>query len=138
VIEALVDKAIASLLSTIPGLNVVVGMEDNSPNLTAPDCVVFSSVQKADGRTPIYELLTTIEYVSISGPDEVADVETTVTAIDRLLTTPPTGSLLTSLAATCAALGLTGCEWDRISRTQQDVGDRRRNIRELQVFAQAA
>jgi hypothetical protein len=119
VIENLVDTAIASLFSTIAGLKVVVGIQDNEPALTTPYCAVYSTVQGFVGRNPIYELLTTIEYVSISGQDEAADVETVMSEIDTILST---SSLPTVL-------------WESISRTQQDVGDRRRNVRELKTFA---
>jgi hypothetical protein len=130
-IELLVDKAIASLLATIDGLHVFVGFEDNEPVLETPYCVVHSVVQNADGRNPIYELVTTIEYTSISGQNGVAGVETTMTAIDTLLTTQPTSDMLAALIT--AGLGYLG--WQNIPKTQQDVGDRRHNIRELKVFA---
>ena len=121
-IENLVDTAIAALLATISGLKVVAGLQDNEPNLTTPYCAVYSNVVGYVGRNPLYELTTVIEYVSISGQDEAASVEATMTAIDTILNT---SSLPTVL-------------WEAISRTQQEVGDRRRNIRELKVFAQLA
>lgn len=124
-IENLVDTAIASLLSTISGLKVVVGMEDNEPALTTPYCVVYSVVQTTEGTVVIYELLTVIEYNSISGQNEVADVETTMSAIDALLNSHP------ALSDT----GLQFIGWQGIDRTQQNVGDRRRNLRELKVIA---
>lgn len=133
-IENQVDKAFASLLSTIDGLTVVAGMEDNE-GLTTPYCVVYSNVQDTLGKNAIYKLLTVIEYVSISGPNAVADVASAMTAIDAVLTTQATGALLTAQRATLAALGLVDCQWEHIPKTQQEVGDRRRNLRELIVYA---
>jgi hypothetical protein len=115
-IEHLVDNVIATLLGSISGLKVVVGMQDNLPALETPYCVVYSSVQSVQGRIPIYELLTTVEYESISGQDMVSDVDTAITAIDAALLTPPAELLMYPL------------------RTQQDIGDRRRNVREFKVF----
>jgi hypothetical protein len=116
-IENLVDSAVATMLSTIPGLVVVVGMQDNDPALVTPYCAVYSNVQNVEAKTPIFELLTTIEYVSISGQDTVTDVESVMTSIDSAMLTPPVTLKVWPL------------------RTQQDVGDRRRNIREYKVFA---
>ncbi len=116
-IENLVDKAIAGLLSPITGLKVVVGMQDNEPALTAPFCVVYSNVQSVQAKTPIYELLTVVEYESISGADAVQDVDTMVSAIDQALMSAPAELKIYPL------------------RTQQEVGDRRRTVREYRVFA---
>jgi hypothetical protein len=135
VIENLVDKAIATLLGTIPGLVVVAGMQDNDPPLAAPYCAVYSVVQATVGRSAIYELLTTVEYVSISGVSEAADVAAAMTAIDTALTsTPPSGVMTAALAAGFVY----GPAWHGFQKSQQDVGDRRRTLRELKVFAAIA
>jgi hypothetical protein len=131
-IENLVDKAIAALLATISGLNVVIGMEDPYPNLQAPFCVVHSVVDSFDGKTPVYKLLTTIEYESIPGPDSVANVVSVMSSIDTVLSTQPSGAVL----ATLPLSGMTYLAWKAINKTQQEAADRRKNVRELQVFAQ--
>lgn len=131
-IEALVDKAIASLLSTIQGLKVVVGMGDPFPLLKTPFCVVFSNVISFEGRTPIYSLQTTIEYETISGANTVASVQNVMSSIDTVIGTQPSALVLAGLQTA----GLTYLSWQAISKTQQDPGDRRKNVRELQVFAQ--
>jgi len=129
-IENAVDQAIVSLLKRISGLVVLAGMQDNEPPLQTAWCAVYSHIERFQGRVPIYELLTTIEYQSISGQDPVSSVQNVMGQIDALLLTQP--SDLTGLAvAPFVFLG-----WESIPRTQQDVGDRRKNIRELSVFAQ--
>lgn len=133
-IEHYVDSAIASLLAQIPGLNVVIGMEDNDPPLEAPYCVVYSAVEAATGRHSIYELLTRIEYESISGQDTVTADQTVLTAIDKALTIEPTPEVMALVTTT----GLSYLAWEAIGKTLQDVGDRRRNVRELKVFATLA
>jgi hypothetical protein len=45
----------AMLLETIPGLVVVVGVEDNEPQLAAPYAVVYSDIVGFQGINPIYE-----------------------------------------------------------------------------------
>jgi|SRR5215475_2367686 len=129
-IENAVDQAIVSLLKRVSGLVVLAGMQDNEPPLITPYCAVHSQIQRFAGRTPIYELLATIEYQSVSGQDAIANVESVMSSIDDLISVQPTDT--TGLAtAPFAFLG-----WESIPRTEQDVGDRRKNIRELQVFAQ--
>lgn len=130
-IEHYVDAAIASLLAQIPGLSVVVGMEDNDPPLKTPYCVVYSAVESAQGRHAIYELLTRIEYESISGLDTVTAGDQILTAIDRALTIEPEPDVLAMVTTT----GLSYLAWESIGKTLQDVGDRRRNVREIKVFA---
>lgn len=135
-IDNLVDKTIALLLSTaIPGLTALAGMQDNDPPLAAPYCAVYSQVQGSVGRVPIYELLTTIEYVSISGVSEKADVSAIMTAIDTALSSVPAQSVID---AALAAGFVYGPAWQHVQKTNQEVGDRRRNVRELKVFAQLA
>ena len=129
-IENAVDQAIVSLLKRVPGLVVLAGMQDNEPPLTTPYCAVYSNIQRFQGRIPVYELLTTIEYQSVSGQDPIVSVQNIMSQIDNLLSNQP--SDLTGLVtAPFAYLG-----WESIPRTQQEVGDRRKNVRELQVFAQ--
>lgn len=131
-IESLVDNAIAALLRTISGLKAVAGMSDNTPELTTPFCVVYSNVQGFVGKTPVYELLTTIEYETIPGPDSVASVAAVMSSIDSILNTQPTSAVLAGLPLS----GLTYLGWESIQRTQQEPGERRKNVRELKVFAQ--
>lgn len=129
-IENAVDQAIVSLLQRIPGLVVLAGMQDMEPPLTTPYCAVYSNIQRFQGRKPVYELLCTIEYQTISGQDPATSVENIMTQIDNLISVQP--SDLTGLAtAPFAFLG-----WESIPRSEQNVGDRRKNIRELHVFAQ--
>jgi hypothetical protein len=135
-IDNLVDSTIALLLSaSIPGLTAVAGMQDNDPPLKAPYCAVYSQVQATVGRVPIYELLTTIEYVSVSGLDEKADVSGAMTAIDTALNSVPPQAVID---AALAAGFVYGPAWQHVQKTNQEVGDRRRNVRELKVFAQLA
>lgn len=134
-IENLVDTAIAALLKTISGLNVVIGMRDVTPELDTPFCVVWSRVEGFEGKTPVYNLLTTIEYETTPGPDSsdtVAAVVSVMSNIDSVLNTQPTPAVL----ATLPLAGLNYLAWKAVSRTQQEPGDRRINLRELQVFAQ--
>jgi hypothetical protein len=130
-IDHTVDQAIASLLATIPGLVVVVGAEDNYPVLQTPYLVVYSQIQGFSGRTPIYRLLTTIEYQTISGQDMVSDVENVMSQVDALI--GPGGDH--SATPGVNAAGLRYLSWESIDRGLQDVGDRRKNIRELLVYA---
>jgi hypothetical protein len=134
VIENLVDQAIVSLLQTLPGLNVVPGLSNDVPALTTPYAVVFSEVVNRDGRDPVFELKTTVKLETVSGQTEIADVQSWMTAIDSVLSTQPSDALMHSLVTQ----GLKFIGWDGIPRTVQDVGERRQNIRELQVFAALA
>ena len=131
-IDRTVDKAIASFLGTIPGLSVVVGAEDNYPVLETPYLVIYSNINGFTGRIPIYELLTTIEYQSISGQDLVANVENIMSQVDALI--GPGGDHSATPGVNTS--GLSYLAWESISRGVQDVGDRRKNIRELLVRAQ--
>jgi hypothetical protein len=133
-IDRTVDQAIASLLATIPGIKVVAGMEDNYPVLETPYLVVYSQIQSFSGRTPIYQLLTTIEYQTISGQDMVADVATVMSQVDALI--GPGGDHSATPGVNTA--GLRYLAWESIDRGLQDVGDRRKNIRELLVHATMA
>lgn len=131
-IDRLVDQAIASLLEQIPGLKVSVGMEDNYPVLETPYCVVYSNITRFTGRKPIYELITLIEYVTISGQDLAANVENILSQIDRLI------SPGADYSGTVTTTGLRSLLWESINRSQQEIGDRRRNTRELLVRATLA
>jgi hypothetical protein len=132
-IDKLVDQAIANALAgSISGLKVLIGMQDMEPVLETPYCAVFSVLNRFTGRTPIYELMTTIEYVSISGQDTVAEVSSAMTSIDTLISTGA------DLSGFNFAPGLRYLAWESINRSQQEVGDRRKNIRELLVRATTA
>jgi hypothetical protein len=130
-IDHTVDQAIASLLATIPGLVIVVGMEDNYPVLQTPYLVIYSQIQGFSGRAPIYRLLTTIEYQTISGQDMVANVENVMAQVDALI--GPGGDH--SATPGVNTVGLRYLAWESIDRGMQEVGDRRKNIRELLVHA---
>jgi len=131
-IDRLVDKAVASLLSTISGLKVLVGAEDIEPALETPFCVVHSDIQSMTGRTPVYSLLTRIEYNSIAGQDSMASTDPVMTSIDSLV--GPGGDYSANPAVSAA--GLAYLAWESIPRSSQEFGDRRKNIRELAVKAQ--
>lgn len=132
-IDKLVDQAFVNALRanvTIAGFQVLIGMQDMEPPLQTPYCAVFSVINRFSGRNPIYELTTTIEYVSISGQDSVANVAEIMAAIDTFL------NLGTDLSTGNFATGLRYLSWESITRSQQEVGDRRKNVRELVVYAQ--
>jgi hypothetical protein len=131
-IDRIVDQAIASLLATIQGLKVLVGAEDIEPALQAPFCVVYSEITGMSGRTPIYALVTRVEYNSIAGFDTMSQTEADMTAIDNLI--GPGGDYSTNPAVSAAGLAFLG--WEAISRSTQEFGDRRKNVRELAVKAQ--
>ena len=132
-IDKLVDQALANMLAgLITGLKVLIGMQEIEPVLETPYCAVFSVLNRFTGRTPIYELMTTIEYVTISGQDTVANVAQIMAQIDTLLNT---GHDLSDFGF---APGLNYLAWESINRSQQEVGDRRKNIRELLVRATTA
>lgn len=131
-IDRLVDKAIASLLGTIQGLQVFVGAEDIEPALAVPFCVVYSDITAMSGRTPIYHLTTKVEYNSIAGLDPMTQTESDMTAIDALIS--PGGNFTTKPGV--STIGLSYLAWEAIGRTSQEWGDRRKNVRELQVKAQ--
>jgi hypothetical protein len=131
-IDRLVDKAIASLLKTIPGLQVHVGAEDIDPALEAPFCVVHSEITAMAGRKPIYSLTSRIEYNSIAGLDPMTQTEPAMTAIDNLIS--PGGDYSHNQAVSAAGLAFLG--WEAIGRSNQEWGDRRKNVRELAVKAQ--
>jgi hypothetical protein len=131
-VEYLVDQAISALISaSVPGLTALAGLQDDE-GVSTPYCAVYSRVEAVEGRTAVFQLLTTVELVSISGQDPVAYVNATMTAIDRALTTQPSPLVLASLPLSNFAYGPT---WEHIPRTANEVGDRRRNVRELQVYA---
>ena len=131
-IDRLVDKAIASLLGTVSGLKVLVGAEDIEPALETPFCVVHSEITGFSGRKPIYNLVSHIEYNSIAGQDAIAQTDSIMTAIDALI--GPGGDYSANPAISTA--GLSFLVWESIARSSQEYGDRRKNIRELQVKAQ--
>ena len=128
-IERYVDTAIANLLRTISGLQVYEGLQDNEPPLETPYCAVFSNVTEISGRLPVYGLLTTIEYVTVSGQDVATNVIDVMTQIDNLI---GPGA---DYSGTIQTPGLSGCRWQAIGRSEQQVGDRRIIIRELTVKA---
>lgn len=128
-IERYIDTAIANLLRTISGLQVYEGLQDNEPPLETPYCAVFSNVTEVTGRLPVYSLLTVIEYVTVSGQDIAANVIGVMTQIDKLI---GPGADYTGTVPTP---GLNGCRWEAIGRSEQQVGDRRKVIRELAVKA---
>jgi hypothetical protein len=131
-IDRLVDKAVASLLETISGLSVFVGAEDNEPQLQTPFCVVWSNVTAVSGREPVYSLETQIEYNSISGQDPIATTENIMSQIDALIS--PGGNY--SGQAGIVTAGLKYLAWESLARSQESVGDRRKNMRALLVHAQ--
>lgn len=131
-IDRFVDKAIASLLETIQGLKVFVGAEDIEPALAVPFCVVYSDVSGMSGRKPVYHLISRIEYNSIAGLDAIAQTETVMSAIDALIS--PGGDYSSNPAVSAA--GLQYLAWESIGRSSQEFGDRRKNVRELEVKAQ--
>jgi hypothetical protein len=131
-VEHLVDQAISALLAaSVPGLTALPGLQDDE-GVQTPFCAVYSRVEEVNGKTAVFMLLTTVELVSISGQDPVAYVNATMTAIDRALTTQPSPLVLATLPLSNFSYGPT---WEHIPRTQNEVGDRRRSIRELHVYA---
>jgi hypothetical protein len=131
-IENLVDKVFVALLQTISGLSVYPGMGDNSPALQAPFCVVWSDIESYEGREPVFTLKTTIEYESIPGVDTVNNVESVMSSIDHVLSNQPSGGVISGLPLSAFNLFC----WEEIQSSKQEPGDRRKNIRELKVFAQ--
>lgn len=131
-IDRLVDKAIASLLGTISGLEVEIGAEDIEPALTTPFCVVHSEITGFSGRKPIYNLISHVEYNSIAGQDSMVQTDSMMTQIDGLM--GPGGNYSSNPAVSAA--GLSFLAWESINRSSQEYGDRRKNIRELLVKAQ--
>jgi hypothetical protein len=131
-IEQLADTAIVNLLrASVPGLNVTAGLADNDPELQTPCAVVYSVIEESVGRNPVAKLKTTIEYYSVSGQDAAFDVAATMTLIDAALSTAPTAEIIEALPPT----GLRFLGWAPLPKTNQEVGDRRKTIRELTVFA---
>ena len=131
-IDRLVDQAIASLLATIAGLKVFAGAEDIDPALVAPFCVVYSDITAMSGRTPIYSLLSRIEYNSIAGLDTIANTQSIMTQIDSLIS--PGGNYSSTPGVSTS--GLNYLAWEAVGRSSQEWGDRRKNLRELLVKAQ--
>ena len=131
-----VDIAVASLLkastSGVQGLTVVVGIEDNMPDLVTPYICVYSSVVKEDGNTPVYTLNTKIDCVTLSDITPKAYVENLMSIVDNALDNPPSPAIQAQVITT----GLAYLGWHAIDKSTQEVGDRRTDVRELQTFAQ--
>lgn len=131
-IDRIVDQAIVSLLETIQGLKVLVGAENIEPALQTPFCAVHSEITGMSGRKPIYSLTTRIEYNSIAGLDSMAQTDLVMNQIDSLI--GPGGDYSATPGVSTAGLDFLG--WEAVGRSSQEWGDRRKNIRELQVKAQ--
>ena len=135
-IDNFVDIAVASLLkastSGVQGLTVVVGIEDNMPDLVTPYICVYSSVVKEDGKTPVYTVNTKIECVTLSDVTPKAYVENLMTLVDNALDNQPVPAIQAQVITT----GLAYLSWHCIDKSSQEVGDRRTDVRELQTFAQ--
>jgi hypothetical protein len=134
-IDNLVDVAVASLLkastSGVQGLTVVEGIEDNVPDLVTPYLVVYSAVQKEDAKTPVYTLKTTIELVTLSGVADETFVSNTMSVIDAALNNTPSPAVM----AQVQTAGLSHLSWHSIDKSTQEIGDRRKDVRELITFA---
>jgi len=134
-IDNLVDVAVSSLLeactSGVQGLTVIEGIEDNVPDLVTPYLVVYSNVIKEDGRTPVYTLNTKIDLVTLTGVSDEAFVANTMSIIDAALSNQPSPAILAQVTTT----GLSHCSWKTIERSTQEIGDRRTDVRELEVNA---
>ena len=135
-IDNFVDVEIASLLkastSGVQGLTVVVGIEDNQPDLVTPYICVYSSVRSQDGKTPVYTLNTKVECVTVTDTTDKSYVENLMSIVDNALTNPPSPAIQAQVIQD----GLAYCGWHCINQSTQEVGDRRTDVRELEVFAQ--
>ena len=131
-IEDLTNIAIASLLTaSVPGLAVHVGVSDDE--LATPCAVVSSEIDSMiESRNPFYKLLVKIEYISVSNKDTAANDVTTLTAIDDAITNQPPPEIMSQVQT--AGLGFLA--WFATPKSQNIAGDRRSNIRELNVTAQ--
>lgn len=135
-IDALVDQTLAAYLqgtlaaSGYPSFSVVIGMEDNTPNLTTPYLVVYSAIERYAGRNPVFELRGHIEMHSVTGMETVSEIEAIMSVIDQALLKQQNVSVPTP--------GLVYFGWQGIQRSELTPGDRRRNLREIQVFTQLA
>ncbi len=133
-IDALVDSTVAAYLSGVlaasgyPSFTVVTGLEDNLPDLACPYLVVHSVIDRFQGRNPVFQLRTSIELHSVTGMEPVADLEALMTVVDRALITQQKVAVLTP--------GLVYLGWEAVQRSQQTPGDRRMNLREIEVFSQ--
>jgi hypothetical protein len=132
-IDALVDSTLATYLSAslaasgYGSFTVVMGLEDNLPDLACPYLVVHSGIERFYGRDHVFELRTRIELHSLSGIEPVSDLKALMSVVDA--------SLL-SKKSNVATSGLLFFGWDGVQRSEQTPGDRRVNSREIQVFAQ--
>ena len=137
-IDNFVDIAVASLLqastsaSGVQGLTVIVGLEDNVPDLLTPYLVIYSNVISQDAKNPVYTLKTTIDLVTLSGVADEDFVANTMTIIDNVLDNQPSPAILAQVNTT----GLVHLSWHDIDKSTQEVGDRRKDVRELKTFAQ--
>ena|ERR1700758_1028310 len=133
-IDALVDSTVAAYLSGVlagsgyASFTVVTGIEDSLPDLACPYLVVHSAIERFQGRHPVFQLRTSIELHSLTGMTPVSDLEAVMTAVDQALISQQNVSVPTS--------GLVYLGWEAITRSEQTPGDRRINLREIEVFSQ--
>jgi len=135
-IDALVDNTVAAYLQGVlaasgyPSFTVVIGLEDNEPELACPYLVVHSAIERFYGRTPVFQLRTRIELHSLSTLEPVSQLEALMTVIDQ--------ALISQAKVNVPTAGLVYLGWEAITRSEQTPGDRRVNLRELEVFGQLA
>jgi hypothetical protein len=136
-IDNLVDLSIASLLqaslaTSFPTLPILAGLEDNNPELNLPYLVVYSVVDRKEGREAVTVLTSTVEYVSISGLQNKTIVQSVMAAVEDALNIQPSSAILAEVTTD----NLAYISWEATERSRQEVGDRRHNTREMTVFAQ--
>jgi hypothetical protein len=141
-IDRAVDLALQSYLQASVGsgsgmgsVTIVTGEEDNYPNLTCPYLVIYSNVESFIASNPIFTLTSTIELVTVQGETPTADVDGFMNQVDFALTNEtPTQEVMSQTVTT----GLSFLGWQAISKTQQNVGEKRSNVRQLVVHAKLA
>jgi hypothetical protein len=137
-IDNLVDAAVATLLkatlasSGYTTVTVIEGIEDNMPDLVTPYLVTYSNVISHEGKTPVYKLNTKIDLVTLSGISEEVFVANVMSVVDATLNNQPSPAILAQINTT----GLSLLWWQAIAKSTQEVGDRRRDVRELETIAQ--
>ena len=133
-IDALVDNTLATYLGGVlaasgyPSFTVVRGMENNLPDLACPYIVVHSAIERFAGRDHVFELRTRIDLHSVTGMDPVTDTERIMSIVDR--------ALIDKQNVTVPTSGLVYFGWEAITRSELIPGDRRQNLREINVFSQ--
>jgi hypothetical protein len=133
-IDAMVDSTVAAYLSGVlaasgyASFTVVTGLEDNLPDLACPYLVVHSAIERFSGRMHVFQLRTRIEVHSVTGVEPVSELEALMTLVDRALTAKQPVDVPTP--------GLVYLGWEAITRSEQTPGDRRINLREIEVFSQ--